>query len=192
MDKATEFNGSDGRDRGCGGKESPPFFAGKHRTHQGQVRRATGKNIGAWWAYVNDLILHGHGPLGNVLDNYTLTHLNKFLQEIDNRARRERIGEIYNLRIAQLESKHFREQLRKLQQQDRQIRAAQARAEGRRLDLEPSEQEAQVLDNQRHIYFSDLPVQEQEKFKREQEQMWSLIPEQFRAKAERLARGEYS
>lgn len=49
-----------------------------------------------------------------------------------------------------------------------------------------------MLDNQRHIYFSDLPVQEQEKFKREQEQMWSLIPEQFRAKAERLARGEYS
>lgn len=112
------------------------------------------------------------------------------MQEIDNRLRRKQINEIYNFRIAQLDSKHFREQLRKLQQQDRQIRAAQARAEGRRLDLEPSEQEAQVLDNQRHIYFSDLPEQEQEKFKAEQDRMWAMIPEEFRARAEKLARGQ--
>lgn len=82
--------------------------------------------------------------------------------------------------------------MRKLQQQDRQIRAAQARAEGRRLDLEPSEQEAQVLDNQRHVYFSDLPQQEQEQFKAEQDKMWGLIPPEFRARAELLARGQMS
>jgi hypothetical protein len=79
--------------------------------------------------------------------------------------------------------------MRQLQQQDRQIRHAQARAEGRRLDLEPSEQEQAALDAQRHDYMSAWTPQEQEKFKAEQEQMWSLIPEEFRAKAERLARG---
>lgn len=81
--------------------------------------------------------------------------------------------------------------MRKLQQHDLQVRRAQARAEGRRLDLEPSEQEAQVLDNQRHIYFSDLPAQEQERFKAEQDRMWAMIPEEFRERAERLARGGY-
>lgn len=81
--------------------------------------------------------------------------------------------------------------MRKLEQQDRQIRHAQARAEGRRLDLEPSEQEAEMLDRQRHDYFSDWTPAEQERFKSEQEKMWNMIPAEFRERAERLARGGY-
>lgn len=80
--------------------------------------------------------------------------------------------------------------MRKLQQHDLQVRRAQARAEGRRLDLEPSEQEAEVLDQQRHIYFSDLSQQEQEKFKSEQDRMWAMIPPEFRDRAEKMARGQ--
>lgn len=68
----------------------------------------------------------------------------------------------------------------------------QARLEGRRLELEQSEIEAEKMATQRHDYFSDWSEQEQEKFKVEQSAMWALIPEQFRAKAERLAKGSYS
>lgn len=81
--------------------------------------------------------------------------------------------------------------MRKLEEQDRQIRRQQARMEGRRLDLEMSDYEAEVLDSQKHDYFSDWTPQEQERFKMEQDSMWALIPEKFRQKAERLARGGY-
>lgn len=82
--------------------------------------------------------------------------------------------------------------MRKLEENDRQIRRAQARAEGRRLQLEMSEREAEALDSQRHEYLSDWTDAERERFKAEQGQLWNLIPEQFRAKAERLARGGLS
>lgn len=81
--------------------------------------------------------------------------------------------------------------MRELAQRDRDIRRAQARAEGRRLDLEPSEQEQEALNKQRHDYLSDWSPEQQERFKTEQEKLWSLIPEQFRGRAEHLARGGY-
>lgn len=98
---------------------------------------------------------------------------------------------IYDLRISQATLKGFKEAIRKLQQDDLQIRRTQARAEGRRLELEPSEHEAEVMASQRQDYFSDWSKPEQERFKTEQQGMWSLIPVQFREKAERLARGSY-
>ncbi len=81
--------------------------------------------------------------------------------------------------------------MRKLEEQDRQIRRQQARAEGRRLALEMSDAEAEWLDNQKHDYFSDWSDSERQRFKAEQSSLWNLIPEQFRAKAERLAKGGY-
>lgn len=130
----------------------------------------------------------GH-DYNTILHTYTLAHLRIFLQEIDSRHRRQRIDNIYNLRTAQLELKHFKEQVRKLEEHDRQIRRAQARAEGRRLQLDMSEREAEAFDSQRHEYLSDWTDAERERFKTEQSSLWNLIPEQFRAKAERLARG---
>lgn len=79
--------------------------------------------------------------------------------------------------------------MRKLQDNDRQIRRAQARAEGRILRLEMSEREAEALDSQRHEYLSDWTDAERERFKAEQDRLWKLIPEEFRSRAERLARG---
>lgn len=81
--------------------------------------------------------------------------------------------------------------MRKLEEQDRQIRRSQARAEGRRLTLEMSDAEQEWLDTQRQDYFSDWSDAEKERFKTEQSAMWDLIPAQFRQKAERLARGGY-
>lgn len=125
----------------------------------------------------------------NVLDNYTLAHVNKFLREIDARARRQRIDTIYNYRVAQAELKHYKEAIRKLEQQDRQIRAAQARAEGRRLDLTPSELELEALDHQQHVYVSDMTEGERARFMSERDAMWGTIPAHVREKSERLARG---
>jgi DNA-binding MarR family transcriptional regulator len=78
-----------------------------------------------------------------------------------------------------------------MEEEDRRIRRIQARAEGRRLVLEMSEAEAEALDSQRHEYLSDWTDVEREKFKREQGQLWDLIPAEFRQKAERLARGGF-
>lgn len=80
--------------------------------------------------------------------------------------------------------------MRKLEQQDRLIRIHEARAEGRRLwGEEFTEKESEVFDAQGQIYFSDLSEEERERFKSEQSQLWSLIPERFREKARRLAEG---
>jgi hypothetical protein len=79
--------------------------------------------------------------------------------------------------------------MRELQQRDRDIRRSQARAEGRRLDLEPTEQEQELLNTQREEYMSDWTPEQQERFKSEQARMWALIPEQFRGRAEHLAKG---
>lgn len=81
--------------------------------------------------------------------------------------------------------------MRKLQQHDLQVRRAQARAEGQRLGLEPSEQEAEFLDRQRHEYLSDWTPSEQERFKAEQDKLWALIPEQFRSRAQKMATGQW-
>lgn len=190
MGKGAGFDGSPDSTGSRRGKESSPFFSREHRTNQKHVRRATGQNIGIWWDYIDDLIAHGHGPLQNILDNYTLTHLNKFLHKIDARRRRDRIQSIYNLRIAQATLKGFKEAIRSLEQRDRDIRRAEARAEGRRPDLEMSDYEAEVLETQRQDYFSDWSSSERERFKAEQANLWSTIPEKFRAKAEALARGQ--
>lgn len=48
-----------------------------------------------------------------------------------------------------------------------------------------------MLNKQRHDYLSDWSELEQEKFRAEQQRMWALIPAEFRARAEHLARGGY-
>lgn len=192
MAEAAEFSGGDVRSRLCCREKPTPFFSRKHHALQGSVRRATGQNIGVWWGYINDLVAHGHGPLQNILDNYTLTHLNKFLQEIDNRARRQRITDAYIARLANATVKGFKEAIREMERHDRDIRRRQAHAEGRRLDLEPNEVEAEILDSQKHHYFSDLSPDEQDRFKREQERLWATIPAEFRDRAERMAKGGWN
>jgi hypothetical protein len=79
--------------------------------------------------------------------------------------------------------------MRDLQQQDRNIRRAQAREQGYRLDLEPTEQEQELLATQREEFTSDWSESQREQFDRERSKMWGLIPEEFRERAERLARG---
>lgn len=48
-----------------------------------------------------------------------------------------------------------------------------------------------MLNRQRHDYLSDWSPEQQERFKAEQKHLWSLIPEQFRGRAEHLAKGGY-
>lgn len=143
-----------------------------------------------WWEHFHDLIAHGHGPLENILDNYTLDHVNHFLAKIDARQRRERVRSLYDDRMVQCDLKHFKEHVRRLEEQDRLIRLNEARRAGRRnATLEMTQREAEVLDHQGHDYFGDWTPMEQERFKAQQGAMWELIPEKFKAKAERLATG---
>lgn len=101
------------------------------------------------------------------------------------------MDDIQSQRVAQATLKGYKEAVRQLQQQDRQIRAAQARAENRRLELEPNEVEAEALDRQRHEYFSDWSRSEQEAFKAQQDAMWAQIPVHLREKAQKMATGQW-
>jgi hypothetical protein len=65
----------------------------------------------------------------------------------------------------------------------------EARRDGQRLCDEISEKEFEVLETQGHEYLSDWTESERERFKAQQSQLWALIPEKFRQKAENLARG---
>lgn len=89
-------------------------------------------------------------------------------------------------------AKDFREIIRNLEREDRRVRHAQARAEGRKLGLEPNEVEAEILDQQQQLYLSDWTPSEQERFKAEQDKLWALIPEQFRQRAQKMARGQWA
>ena len=85
--------------------------------------------------------------------------------------------------------KDYKRILRELEQQDRNIRRTQAREQGYRLDLEPTEQEQELLSTQREEFTSDWSESQREEFNRERDRMWGLIPEQFRSRAEHLAKG---
>jgi hypothetical protein len=79
-----------------------------------------------------------------------------------------------------------------MEEEDRRIRRAQARAEGRRLEVQLSDAEAEWMNHQRpEQYLSDWTDAERERFTREQERLWAMIPEQFRLRAEKLAKGGF-
>ena len=114
------------------------------------------------------------------------------MREIDAKNRQQRIADIWNLRVAQAEKKAFLDLVRKLEQQDRQIRLHEARQDGQRLlDVELSQREAEVLDAQEHLFFNDWSDDEKERFRQQQAQMWTLIPEHLRNKARRMSEGRW-
>jgi hypothetical protein len=65
----------------------------------------------------------------------------------------------------------------------------EARRDGQRAYSDTTEKEFEVLETQGHEYLSDMSDAERERFKNQQSQLWNLIPEKFRQKAENLARG---
>lgn len=112
-----------------------------------------------------------------------MTHVNKFVREIDKRETRLKVGRIYEYRIAGATDKSFKEVMRKMQQQERVIEARQAREEKRQMKEPMTFKERQALKMQGHVKFTDLPESEQKL----RDEMWSQIPEHLREKANKMA-----
>ena len=132
---------------------------------------------------------HGHGPLKNILDNYTLSHVNHFLTEIDKRSRRSHIERITEARIAQTSNKDYQQIMGRLRQQERMVQRREAQRYGHKVKHKLTPEEQQKLDAQDHVWLSDMSPEEQEKFRAEQNMLWEQIPPHLREKAERMTRG---
>lgn len=125
--------------------------------------------------------MNGHGPLQNVLDNYTLDNVNGFIREIDREKRLEFKELITATRVAGAEQKSYDRYMGHLRQRERMEAAAEAKREKRPMILTPKEREA--LDAQQHVRFTELPAEEQAL----RDSMWSQIPPHLREKANKMA-----
>ena len=110
------------------------------------------------------------------------------LAAIDRRERRDRLTSIFNYRIAQADSKGFKESIKRLEAEDKIQRVREARRKGLRAFAGPrTEKEARVLAAQGHTALADLPDHQRTQLEREQSAAWATIPTEFRAKAQKLA-----
>jgi hypothetical protein len=119
-----------------------------------------------------------------------MAHINHFLREVDKAERRSKIGRIYEYRIAQAESKGFKEAMARLHRAERIAEAKEQQETG----YQPpqgappmTEKEIEALQGQQHMKFANLPADEQEQFTAQRDAMWSQIPEHLRDKARKMA-----
>lgn len=131
----------------------------------------------------------GHGDYSRILE-YTMPQIEGALAAIDRRERRERLTNIFNYRIAQADSKGFKEAVKRLETEDKAQRIREARRKGLKAPVgQRSEKEERVLAAQGHAAFWELPEHQRTALEREQAAAWATIPAEFRAKAEKLTRG---
>jgi len=126
------------------------------------------------------LIAGGHSwPV--IRDEYTMTHVNKFLAEIGQRNRRRFKETIIATRVAGAEEKSYTRYMNHLKQQERVV---QQRRTGRRI---MTYEEQLKLDSQRHVKFNEMSAEQQAKLQQERQGMWSQIPAHIIAKSKKLA-----
>jgi hypothetical protein len=133
---------------------------------------------------INTLIAHHHGPLANILDNYTMDHAQGFLRQIDQQESLGKLNRIHEFRVAQLDNTAYKE---KVGQMVRAYNASYRRESASSVKpiLTPREQAA--FDAQQHWEFNNLPRPEREKLNKEIDVMWAQIPEHLQDKAQRMA-----
>ena len=112
-----------------------------------------------------------------------------FLWVIDRKERRRTLDRIREARIAQLETKAYKETIRKLEQQNRLLELRHARVEGRQVGHRRTPEEEERLKQQQHVCAEQMTSEEKSPLEREREQMWAGIPAHVRAKSEALLRG---
>jgi hypothetical protein len=117
--------------------------------------------------------------LQNILDNYTLSHANRFLQEIDKRELSDKIGRIHEFRIAQAETKSYKQIMGQLERQERQVNRVH-QPQGRL----PMTEDQRIWADQRtsHVKFDDLSDRE----KKQHEMAWATVPVHMVSKAKKL------
>jgi len=133
------------------------------------------------------LIHRGHGPLQNILDHYTLAHVNHFLRELDRNRLTDRIDRIYEFRVSQLTQDGYLGEMRRLRQAVRMFdsRSGTAQSQGRKF-MTPDEQRKWDTETS-HLSFNLLPKAEQERITAERESLWAQIPSHIQAKSRKLA-----
>ncbi len=97
---------------------------------------------------------------------------------------RDKVGRIYETRIAGATEKSFKQvigNLRRVERQMEQVDRNVTRSRRGSLPMTPAEQEA--LDAQQHLEFRDLPPEQQQKITEELSDMWGQIPKHLREKA---------
>ena len=131
------------------------------------------------------MIGEGHGPLANILDNYTLAHINHLLPEIDRNRRRRFKEAIIASRVSQADDKHYRDYMAKLKQSERVVNKEVERHHGGHLPMSYEEQVR--LEQQHHVRFNEMSVEQREKLTAEREALWGQIPLHLQKKARKLA-----
>jgi len=127
-------------------------------------------------------VAHGHGPLANIFDNYTLEHVNHFLREVALDDRRRFKETIIATRVAGATDKGYRDYMNHLRGQERVVKAQQR---GRRQVM--TYEERLKLESQRHVKFNQMSAQEQARLEQERAGMWKQIPQHLQAKAGKMA-----
>jgi hypothetical protein len=131
-------------------------------------------------------VQHGHGPLQNILDNYTFKMANNFLREIGKAELEQRITDIYNYRVAQATEDRFKETIGRFRRAQR-VAQAKEQQETRQGAAPMTEKEIEALQGQQHVKLSALPVEQRTQFETERDAMWSQIPAHLQEKARKLA-----
>ena len=131
------------------------------------------------------MIANNHGPLQNILDNYTLAHINHFLPEIDRNRRRQFKEAIIAARVSQADDKHYRDYMAKLKQSERVVSKQVEKHHGGHLPM--SHEEQVRLEQQHHVKFNEMSAEQQSKLLAERESLWGQIPLHLQKKARNMA-----
>jgi hypothetical protein len=116
--------------------------------------------------------------------------VSRYLRVGDRKERRKAIERIRESRISQLDVKHFKETMRKLETQEKLLEIREARLDGRRAQAAPrTQEEEERLQQQQHVRADQMSDAERAKLDEERNQMWSSIPPHLRFKAEALLKG---
>lgn len=117
-----------------------------------------------------------------------MSHVNRFLQEVDRQRRSDRVDHIYEARVAQLDDDGYKKEMQRLRQAERIIEAQRSpdRQRRGRTFMTPDEQRKWDTETT-HLRFAEMSPDEQERIASQRTAGWSQIPAHLQQKAKKLA-----
>lgn len=128
------------------------------------------------------MIAHNHGPLENIKQNYTQSHINNFLREIDAVERLRFKESIIATRVGGATEKGYKEYMGHLRQRERSIQRTQTKGQ----QMKTYEEEI-WMEAREHVKLAQLPPEKRTQFEAERDSMWGQIPQHLQDKARKLA-----
>ncbi len=129
-------------------------------------------------------MIGGGHDYDTIINRYTLSHINHFLQEVSKRERYRFKQAIISSRVGGATDQSYQSYMRHLKQAERQTQATQARERGQRF---MTYEEQLKLEAQKHVKFNQLSQAEQAALTAERDSLWAQIPAHIQAKSRKLA-----